>query len=90
VYDGEQECSQEVLGKAVYTTIYLLNRSPTHAVKEKTPEEAWFGRKPKVSPLKVFGSTAYVYILDAHRIKLHTKRKKLFLTRYSDNHKAYG
>jgi hypothetical protein len=43
----------------MFTTIYLLNRCPRMAVKQKTLEEAWFERKPRVSYCKVFGSTAY-------------------------------
>ena len=46
--------------EAVFTVVYLLNGSPTQAVKGKTPEEVWSGRKPKISHLKVFGSVAYV------------------------------
>jgi hypothetical protein len=75
--------------EAVFTAVYLLNRSPTMAVKQKTPEEAWSGRKPKVSHLKVFGSTAYTWIPAAKRTKLDPKSKKMMLTGYSDTHKAY-
>jgi hypothetical protein len=50
--------------EAMFIAIYLLNRSPMMAMKQKTPEEAWSGRKPKVIHLKVFGSTAYTWILD--------------------------
>ena len=32
--------------EAVYTVVYILNRCPTKAVKDKTPIEAWSGRKP--------------------------------------------
>ncbi|GKA91411.1 retrovirus-related pol polyprotein from transposon RE1 [Tanacetum coccineum] len=32
--------------EAVYTAVYLLNRSPTKALDNKTPLEAWNGRKP--------------------------------------------
>lgn len=69
--------------------IYLLNRSPTHVVKKMTLEEAWSRRKPKISHLKVFGSTTYVWIPDAKRTKLDSQSEKLMLTGYSDNHKAY-
>jgi hypothetical protein len=48
--------------ESMFTKIYLLNRSPTMGVKKKTPEEAWFGRKTKVTHLKVFDSTAYSWI----------------------------
>jgi hypothetical protein len=59
------------------------------AVKPKTPEEAWSGRKPKVSHLKVFGSTTYTWIPVAKQTKLDPKSKKMMLTGYSDTHKAY-
>jgi len=32
--------------EAVYTAVYILNRCPTKAVQDKTPIEAWSGRKP--------------------------------------------
>ena len=52
---------------------YLLNKSPTVAVKGKTPEEAWLGRKPRINHLKVFGSLAFVWIPDASHTKLDAK-----------------
>jgi hypothetical protein len=45
--------------EVVFTIVYSLNRSSMMVVKQKTPEEAWLGRKPKVNRLKVFGTTAY-------------------------------
>lgn len=39
--------------------VVLLNKPITKAVKEKTLEKYWFGRKPKINHLKVFGSLAY-------------------------------
>jgi hypothetical protein len=75
--------------EAVFTAIYLLNKSPTMAMKQKTPKEAWSERKPKVSHLKVFGSTAYIWIPNEKRTKLDPKRKKMTITRYNNNHKAY-
>ncbi|KAG6433701.1 hypothetical protein SASPL_105316 [Salvia splendens] len=41
--------------EAVATAIFLLNISPTKAVLNRTPYEAWGGTKPTVSHLKVFG-----------------------------------
>ena len=35
--------------EAVSTAVYILNRSPTKAVRDKTPYKAWHGRKPHVS-----------------------------------------
>ncbi|XP_059068247.1 uncharacterized protein LOC131858815 [Cryptomeria japonica] len=59
--------------EAVYTAVYLLNRSPTHVVKKMTPEEAWSGRKPKVGHLKVFGSTAHAYMISDNTGYSHAK-----------------
>jgi hypothetical protein len=43
----------------VETTVYILNRSPTKALNGRTPYEAWHGRKPAVSHLRVFGCLAF-------------------------------
>ena len=58
-------------------------------VKGKTLEEAWPGRKPRISHLKVFGSLAFVWIPDASCTKLDAKSQKLMLVGYNSLHKAY-
>jgi hypothetical protein len=75
--------------EVVFTTMYLLNRSPTMVVKKKTLEEAWSRRNPKVIHLKVFGSTAYTWIPATKRTKLDLKSKKMMLIGYIDTHKSY-
>ena len=40
--------SKEFWAEGVATTVYLLNISPTKAVRNQTPYEAWKGRKPRV------------------------------------------
>ena len=45
--------------EAIHTTIYLRNRSPTDSLDEITPYEAWFGFKPRVKHLRVFGLVCY-------------------------------
>lgn len=64
--------------EAVYTTVYLMNRSPTKALDDKTPLEAWNGRKPSVSHLKVFGCVCYSQIPKQKRYKLDETRKMHF------------
>jgi hypothetical protein len=46
-------------GEAVVTTVYILNRSSTKALNGRTPYEAWHGRKPVVSHLRVFGCLTF-------------------------------
>lgn len=49
-------------GEAVLTAVYLINRSPTKALKtNKTPYELWHNQKPLIKHLRVFGSTVYVH-----------------------------
>ena len=37
--------------EAVHTAVHILNRSPTKAVKDLTPYEAWQKIKPRVEHL---------------------------------------
>jgi transposase InsO family protein len=46
----------------VNTTVYLMNRSPTKALKGMVPEEAWTGRTVSLRHLRVFGSRAFAHI----------------------------
>ena len=46
-------------GYALETAAFTLNRAPSKSVETK-PYELWFGKKPKLSFLKVWGCDAYV------------------------------
>ena len=48
--------------EAIDTAVYLRNRSPTSALSNKTPFEAYTGRKPEISHLKSFGCTAHAHL----------------------------
>ena len=60
----------------VYTTMYIINRCQIASVHLKTLEEAWSGRKPNLSHLKIFGCVCYVHVLDELRTQLDSKSKK--------------
>lgn len=75
--------------EAVNWTIYVLNRSPTLAVKDKTPEEAWSGTKPSVSHFNVFGCIGHVHVPDVKRTKLENKSCKYVLFGVSELSKGY-
>ena len=74
--------------EVVSTTVYILNRSPTKAVLNMTPYEAWFNRKPTVDHFKVFGCVAYSHIPKENREKLDEKGEKCIFVGYSDNLKV--
>jgi hypothetical protein len=42
--------------------VHIHNRSPTAALDSGTPYSHWYGRKPDVSHLRVFGCAAYVHL----------------------------
>ena len=46
-------------GYALEIAAFTLKRAPSKSV-ETTPYELWFGKKPKLSFLKVWGCDAYV------------------------------
>ena len=66
-------------GYALETVAFMLNRVPSKSV-ETTLYELWFGKKPKLSFLKVWGCDAYVNSLQAD--KLEPKSKKCIFIGY--------
>ena len=66
-------------GYALETTAFTINMAPSKSV-EMTPYELWFGKKPKLSFLKVWGCDAYVKKL--HPDKLEPKSEKCVFIGY--------
>ena len=60
-------------GYALETAAFTLNKAPSKSV-EVTPSELWFGKKPKLSFLKV-------WVCDAYVKKLQIRRQELCLHR---------
>ena len=56
-----------VLGVALETAAFTLNRAPSNV--DTTPYELWFGKKPKLSFLKVWGCDAYVKKLQPDKLE---------------------
>ena len=76
--------------EAVNTATYLYNRTPSSALGgKKTPYEAWYGKAPDLSHVRVFGCVAYAHIADGHRRKLDDKAVKLRLIGYSLGTRGY-
>lgn len=75
--------------EAVLWSTHVLNRCPTFAVQNMTPEEAWSGRKPSVDHFKVFGCIAYAHIPDEKMTKLDEKGEKCVFLGISEHSKAY-
>ncbi|RDY04656.1 hypothetical protein CR513_11603, partial [Mucuna pruriens] len=75
--------------EAINWTIHVLNRSPTLAIKNKCPKEAWSGFKPLVAYFKVFGCVTHVHILDCKMSKLDDKSSKCVFLGVSEESKAH-
>ena len=60
-------------GYALETATFTLNRAPSKSV-ETTPYELWFGKKPKLLFLKVWGCDAYVKKLQPETLKPKSKK----------------
>ena len=75
--------------KAVRTTCYLLNRSPTTTLDGSIPEEIWIGKKLNYSHLKIFGCEAFVHIPKENRTKLDDKSMKCIFLGYVDEDLGY-
>ena len=48
--------------EAMKTAVHVINRSPTKSLDGGIPEEAWSGKKPSYSHLRIFGCEAYAHV----------------------------
>ena len=64
--------------EAIHIVVYLRNRSPTASFDRITPYEAWFGFKPQVKHLRVFGSVCYALVPNEKRNKLEVHNNWVF------------
>ena len=76
-------------GEAVTTAVFNLNRTPTKALKGKTPFKAWFGHKPSVSFLQTFGYIGHVRKTKPVLTKLEDRSTPMVLLGYEEGTKAY-
>ena len=85
----EKKVPRKFWPEEVNWTIPILNKSPTLAVRDKTPEEAWSNIKPSVEHFKVFGCIGYVHNHDQKRRKLDDKSVRCVHLGLSSESKAY-
>ena len=56
------EIGKEFWAEALGIACYLVNKAPSSALCDKTPQEVWIGKEPSLTHLKVFGCDAYVHV----------------------------
>lgn len=74
---------KEFWGEAIRTVNYVMNRGISANMYGVTPAELWYGYKPDVSNLKVFGCVAHSHIPKELRTKLDTKTEKCVMLGYA-------
>jgi transposase InsO family protein len=79
---------QELWAEAAATACVLRNLS-LPASLDKTPYELFFGKRPDVSRLRVFGCPVYVHVPKEKRHKLQPPAEKGFFVGYERGSKAY-
>jgi hypothetical protein len=68
---------------------YLVKKSPSLALDDKTPQEVWYGKKPSLTHIKVFGCDAYVHVPKENKSKLYKKDEKCIFIGYKDGLNGY-
>ena len=85
----EAELSTKFRAKAVATTMFFFNVSPTKIVMNGTIYEAWKDINPRVSHLKVFCFLAYALDTFPSRRKPDVKSEKCIFVGYGPKSKTY-
>lgn len=75
--------------EAINTAVFLRNRCPSRATKDKTPLELWSGKKPDVRKFKTFGSHATALKKGPGVSKWDAKGEDFVFVGYSIESKAY-
>jgi len=78
--------------KACNTAIYVQNRCPHKILGMSTPEEAYFGKRPVFSHLRIFGYPVYTHVTKDARKKLEPTAEVGIFVGYTDrphNYRVY-
>lgn len=76
-------------GEALHTAVYCFNRSGSRMLDGETPFERWYGVRPCVSHIRVFGSDAFLFIPTELCTKLSPKSTRGIFMGFSQYSKAY-
>jgi len=83
---------KELWAEAVLTSIYIKNRQPHSALKNLTPDEAFYGSKPSIQYLQPFGRECYIHVPYHKRKdgkKLSPRAQRAIFTGYTNTINHY-
>ncbi|XP_026398824.1 uncharacterized protein LOC113294654 [Papaver somniferum] len=76
-------------GECALTATYLINRTPTPILNNKTPYEILFGNQPPYNQLKVFGCLCYVHDKGSNGYKFASRGRRCVFIGYPFGKKAW-
>lgn len=79
----EKILPKQFWAEAASTAVFLRNRLPTTALKNQTPFEAWFGYKPSLNFLKIFGCLCFTHVPQVKRDKLDKRATRCIFVGYN-------
>ena len=71
-----QRLNHEFWAEGVCNAVDVRNRCSSKAVERITPDEAWSGKMPHVSHMRMFGCVTYAKVPDQRRTKLYVEGVK--------------
>lgn len=86
LYDAKLD--KRFWAEAANTAVYLKNRSIVSGA-EKTPFELWYGKKPDLSHIRLFGSKVMMHVPKEKRFKWDKKAMQHILVGYGEDIKGY-
>lgn len=82
---------KKLWAEAVNTAVYVLNRTGTSSVPNRTPFQAWFNKSPDVNRnnMHVFGTAVYVHVPKEKRRKWDVKSTEGVFVGYATDTKGF-
>ena len=89
MYAGTCEIAKDLLGRALMTTVYVINRSRSVPLESDIPQRIWSGKEVSYRHLRVFKCLAYVQIAKDQRGKLDPKSQPCLFLGYGKDEFGY-
>ncbi|KAG8976249.1 hypothetical protein FRC05_004499 [Tulasnella sp. 425] len=86
---AQAKLPRAVWGQALQLAVRITNASPMSAIKDKTPYEAFYGKKPDLSMLRTFGCRAYVHVQKEKRKEAKWHTQQCIYLEFEDGYKGF-